>query len=202
MGTFYVKHPKLAYVHVPRTGMAMKKIIAEWLKPNFVVNDTDEWMINHPHLGTVKDYYPDAKTMSVVRNPWQRVYSLYRKVSTEGYWLDWNGKTLLDLKPINEWVADYCNPNIPFEFPRWFNKSTNQIDFLNFDDKWVDFIIKAEELETGLTPVQEYLKCTTPLPDLSGYDHWEFKKYLNDASIRSIAKVHERDIDFFKYSII
>lgn len=202
MGTFYVKHPKLAYVHVPRTGMAMKKIIAEWLKPNFVVNDTDEWMINHPHLGTVKDYYPDAKTMSVVRNPWQRVYSLYRKVSTEGYWLDWNGKTLLDLKPINEWVADYCNPNIPFEFPRWFTRFTNQLDFVHVHNQQVDYICRAEQLETDFKQIKEYLKCNIPLPNLCGYDHWEFKKYLNDASIRSIAKVHERDIDFFKYSII
>jgi hypothetical protein len=201
MGTFYIPSPELSYVHVPRTGMAMKKIISDWLKTNFIVEDNDAWMINHPNLQMVRDHVPTGKTMSVVRNPWQRVYSLYRKVSTEGYWLDWNNQTLLDLKPINEWVADYCNPDIPFTFPRWFNKSTNQIDFLNYDGNWVDFIIKAEELETEFKPVQEYLGCKNPLPDLSGYDHWEFKKYFNATSIKSIQKVHERDIDFFKYSI-
>ena len=72
MGTFYISRPELAYVHVPRTGMAMKKVISDWLKPNFPINDTDAWMIDHPHLGIVKEYYPYAKTMSVVRNPWQR----------------------------------------------------------------------------------------------------------------------------------
>lgn len=201
MGTFYIAEPELSYIHVPRTGMAMKKIIAEWLKPHFDLNDCAEWMINHPNLQMVREKIPGGKTLSVVRNPWQRVYSFYRKIRTEGYWLDWNGNTLGDLKPINEWVLDYCDPNVPFEFPRWFNKTTNQIDFLNFDNKWVDFIIKAEELETGLKPVREYLKCTTPLPDLSGYDHWEFKKYFNDHSVRAIKKVHERDVDFFKYTV-
>jgi len=201
MGTFYIPSPELSYVHVPRTGMAMKKIISDWLKTNFIVEDNDAWMINHPNLQMVRDHVPTGKTMSVVRNPWQRVYSLYRKVSTEGYWLDWNNQTLLDLKPINEWVADYCNPDVPFTFPRWFNKSTNQIDFLNYDGNWLDFIIKAEELETEFKPVQDYLGCKNPLPDLSGYDHWEFKKYFNATSIKSIQKVHERDIDFFKYSI-
>jgi hypothetical protein len=201
MGTFYISHPKLSYVHVPRTGMAMKKIIAEWLKPNFTVVDSESWMIDHPNLQMVRERIPTGKTMSVVRNPWQRVYSLYRKVAKEGYWLDWNGKTLLDLKPINEWVADYCNPGIPFEFPRWFNKATNQIDFLNYNDSWVDFIIKAEELETEFKPVQEYLGCNIPLSDISGYDHWEFKKYFNNASIQAIKKVHERDVDFFKYTV-
>jgi hypothetical protein len=201
MGTFYISKPELSYVHVPRTGMAMKKIIAEWLKPNFDLNDTDEWMINHPNLQMVRERIPTGKTISVVRNPWQRVYSLYRKVSSEGYWLDWNGKTLLDLKPINEWVLNYCDPNIPFKFPRWFNKATNQIDFLKYEDQWVDFIIKAEELEKGFKPVQDYLGCIVPLPDISGYDHWEFKKHFNDASIQAIKKVHERDVDFFEYTV-
>ena len=199
MGTFYIPTPELSYVHVPRTGMAMKKIISDWLKPNFNVIDDKPWMIDHPNLQMVRERIPTGKTISVVRNPWQRVYSLYRKISTEGYWLDWNNQTLLDLKPINEWVTDYCNPDIPFVFPRWFNKSTNQVDFLNYKSNWVDFIIKAEELETGFKPVQEYLKCNIDLPDLSEYDHWEFKKYFNDNSIKLISKLYLRDIDYFNY---
>jgi hypothetical protein len=201
MGTFYIQSHELAYVHVPRTGMAMKKIIADWLKPNFNVNDTDTWMIDHPHLGMVKDYFPTAKTMTVVRNPWQRVYSLYRKVSTEGYWLDWNNQTLLDLKPINEWVEDYCNPEVEFNFPRWFTRFTNQIDFIHVNDEWVDFVCQAENLEQDFKKIKQYLKCNIPLPDIGSYDHWEFKKYFNSRSIQLIKKVHERDVDFFKYNI-
>ena len=201
MGTFYINRPSLAYVHVPRTGMAMKKIISDWLKPNFEVSDADPWMIDHPHLGMVKEHYPYAKTMSVVRNPWQRVYSLYRKVSTEGYWLDWNDQTLLDLKPINEWIADYCNPEIEFNFPRWFTRFTNQIDFIRVNDENVDFVCKAENLEQDFKKIKEYLKCDIPLPDISEYDHWEFKNYFNDRSIKLIAKLHERDIDAFNYSL-
>lgn len=201
MGTFYINRPELAYVHVPRTGMAMKKIISDWLKPNFLVNDTDPWMIDHPHLGIVKEYYPNAKTMSVVRNPWQRVFSLYRKIRDEGYWLDWNGKTLLDLKPINEWVEDYCDPEIPFEFPRWFNRFTNQLDFVHINNKWVDYICRAENLEYDFKKVKEYLNCDIPLPDVSNYDHWEFKKHFSDQSIKLIAKLHKTDCEHFQYSI-
>jgi hypothetical protein len=201
MGTFYIDTPELAYVHVPRTGMAMKKVISHWIKPNFNVIDTNNWMVDHPHLGMVREYYPYAKTLSVVRNPWQRVFSLYRKVSTEGYWLDWNGQTVLDLKPINKWVADYCNPEVPFEFPRWFNRFTNQVDFINVNDEWVDYICKAENLKQDLVPVQEYLGCALLLPDITGYDHWEFKKHFDSASIAAIKKVHARDVDFFKYTV-
>ncbi|MEY4331574.1 MAG: hypothetical protein RLZZ196_312 [Bacteroidota bacterium] len=202
MGTFYIKNPELAYVHVPRTGMAMKKIIADWLKPNFNVCDTDPWMIDHPHLGMVKDHYPTAKTMSVVRNPWQRIFSLYRKVSTEGYWLDWNGKTLLDLKPINEWVSEYCDPDVPFEFPRWFNRFTNQLDFIHVNDEKVDFVCRAEYLDFDFQFVKEYLNCNIPLPDINGYDHWEFLKYFNTNSIKLISKLHEKDIEYFNYRAV
>jgi hypothetical protein len=201
MGTFYIAEPKeLSYVHVPRTGMAMKKIIAEWLKIHFNVKEHVPWMINHPNLKMVKEMIPTGKTLTVVRNPWQRVYSFYRKVSTEGYWLDWNEMTLLDVKPINQWVEDYCNPEIPFEFPRWFNKFTNQVDFINYDDQWVDFVLRAETLDHDFKVVQEYLECDKPLPDLTGYDHYEYRKHFNDASIRAISQVFERDIDFFKYN--
>jgi hypothetical protein len=199
MGTFYIRRPELAFVNVPRTGMAMKKIISDWLKVNFRITDTDSWMIDHPHLGIVKDHYPYAKTLSVVRNPWQRVFSLYQKVSTEGYWLDWNNQTLLNLKPINEWVADYCNPEIEFNFPRWFTRFTNQVDFVHVNDEWVDFVCKAENLEQDFEKIKEYLNCDIPLPDISGYDHWEFKNYFNDASIKAIAKIYERDISCFDY---
>ena len=201
MGTFYIPQVDVAYVHVPRTGMAMKKIIQEWLKANFIVEDNDPWMIDHPHLGTVKAHFPKAKTISVVRNPWQRIYSLYRKVSTEGYWLDWNNQTVLDLKPINEWVADYCNPEVEFNFPRWFSRFTNQVDFIHVNDQWVDFVCQAENLEQDFVRIKQYLKCDTPLPDISGYDHWEFKNYFNDRSIKLITKLHERDIEYFKYSL-
>jgi hypothetical protein len=40
-----------------------------------------------------------------------------------------------------------------------------------------------------------------PLPDITGYDHWEFKEHFNSASIAAIAKLNERDIDFFGYTV-
>lgn len=202
MGTLYIKEPnELSYVHIPRTGMAMKKIIKEWLRPNFKVTEHVDWMINHPSLEMVRQYIPTGKTFTVVRNPWQRVYSFYRKIADEGYWLDWNGQQLMDLKPINEWVEDYANPEITFNFPRWFTRFTNQVDFINYDGNWVDFIIKAENIETDFKVVQDYLGNHTPLPNLSGYDHYEFKKYFNDNSIKLLGKVYERDLDTFNYHL-
>lgn len=199
MGTFYIPQPQLAYVHVPRTGMAMKKIISDWLKPNFTVIDDSEWMINHPHLGTVLEHYPDARTLSVVRNPWQRIWSFYRKIRAEGYWLDWNDQTLMDLKPLGQWLEDYANPEITFNFPRWFNRFTNQVEFINQNGRTVDFVLKAESLGDDFKPVQEYLDCNIPLPDLTGYDHYEYRLYFNDRCREIVEQLFAQDIETFKY---
>lgn len=200
MGTFYIETQQLAYVHIPRTGMAMKKIISHWLKPNFDVVDRTPWMIDHPNLKTVHEYYPNIPTLTVARNPWQRLWSFYRKIRHEGYWLDWNRQTVMDLKPFNEWIIDYVNPDVCFEFPRWFDRFTCQVDFINYDGNWVDFILTAETLVTSFEPVREYLGCNVSLPDLTGYDHYEYRKHFNKNSRLLIEKTFERDIEFFGFN--
>lgn len=201
MGTFYIPQPELAYIHVPRTGMGMKRIIKEYLKPRYNVIDQENWQIDHPNLRTVREYYPNAVTVSVVRNPWQRILSFYKKISTEGYWLDWNGKTLMDLKPFDEWLEDYGNPEVTFEFPRWFNRFTNMIDFLvDGEIDKVDFILKSEQLESDFVVVQNYLACYAPLPDISNtFNHYEYRSYYSSRGAEIVRKIHERDCDIFKY---
>ena len=200
MGTFYIEKPELAYVHIPRSGMAMKKVISDWLKPNFNVTDGVPWMIDHPNLKMVHEHYPGAKTLTVARNPWQRLWSFYRKIRDEGYWLDWNGQHLMNLKPFNEWIEDYANPEVRFDFPRWFDRFTCQVDFINYDNKWVDFILTAETLEQDFEPVRKYLECNLPLPDITGYDHYEYRDHFNKKSRLLIEKMFERDLEFFGFN--
>lgn len=205
MGTFYIKKPELSYIHVPRTGLAMKAIIKEWIRPRFEVEEHTDWMIDHPNLEMVREHIPTGKTFSVIRNPWSRVWSFYRKISEEGYWLDWNGMNLMDLKPFDDWLEDYANPEVVFEFPRWFDRFTNAVDFLSYTDNngiehSVDFIVKAENIETDFKVVQEYLGCNDALPDITKYqNHDDYKSYYTKRGARLVAKVFERDIDRFSY---
>jgi len=181
--------------------MGMKYIIKDYLKKHFSVNDTDKWMIDHPNLQMVREHYKTGKTVSVVRNPWQRIWSFYKKIRDEGYWLDWNGLENIEIKPFNDWVVDYCNPEVVFTFPRWFNRFTNMVEFVTDGDDTVDFILKSENLENDFKIVQEYLEITEPLPDISyTFNHYEYRKYFNDYSKELIRKLHERDCDVFYYT--
>jgi hypothetical protein len=200
MGTFYIQKPELSYIHIPRTGMGMKYIIRDYLKNYYNVIDEELWMINHPNLKMVREHYPTGMTLSVVRNPWQRIWSFYKKISTEGYWLDWNNQQLMDLKPFNEWLIDYGNPEVVFNFPRWFTRFTEMVDFISYEKNTVDFICKAENLEEDFKIVQTYLNATAPLPNISyTYNHYEYREYYTSEGAEIVRKIHSRDCDIFKY---
>ena len=201
MGTFYINKPELSYIHIPRTGMGMKYIIKDYLKQHYKVIDDEPWMIDHPNLSMVKEKYPTGMTLSVVRNPWQRIWSFYKKIRDEGYWLDWNKQEAMDIKPFNEWIEDYCNPEITFVFPRWFNRFTNMVEFVTDGDASVDFILKAENLENDFIAVQKYLGSSCQLPDISfTFNHYEYKSYYNSHTSELIKRLHGRDCDVFKYT--
>jgi chondroitin 4-sulfotransferase 11 len=202
MGSFYIRSPKeLSYVHIPRTGLGMKAYITKYLKEYTQLNDSDTWMINHPNLKTVKLYYPDAKSLSVVRNPWQRIYSFYTIVTTDLYWDGWSSEHFETEKDFNKWIAAYADPEVDFQFPRWFDRFTNMYEFLIDDDgNYADFILKAETLEEDFKQVQDYLGLDQPLPNITEFqNHYEYRNYYSSESAEVIRKMFEKDCELFKY---
>lgn len=207
MGSFHIPgNTELAYIHIPRTGLGIKKIIENWFRPNFSQYYVQDWMINHPNLKMIKDQIPTAKTFSVIRNPWMRVFSLYRKIQREGYWLDWNGFDSRSLKHFNDWLEDYADPNWNFEFPRWFDRWTQMSEFIEYKDlegnKFsVDFLLRAENLEEDIQVITDYLNCKIPIPDISmHYENRDYRKHYTDKGAECVYKVYERDIIKYGYT--
>lgn len=207
MGTFHIRgEQELSYIHIPRTGLGIKKIVTDWIEPNFNGYYTKDWMINHPNLRMVKEHIPGGKTFSVIRNPWMRVWSFYRKITREGYWLDWNGIQQTNIKPFNEWLEDYADPNWNFHFPRWFDRWTQMSEFVEYRDLngklyTVDFLLRAESLEKDFVQIMDYMKCFKPLPDLSMHKETdEYRKYYTDKGAECVYKVYARDIIKYNYS--
>ena len=206
MGTYHIpSEHELSYIHVPRTGLGIKKITKEWFKPNFETYYIDPWMINHPSLKMVRDHIPTGKTFSVIRNPWMRVWSLYRKILKEGYWLDWNGVQRGDLKPFNAWVEDYADPAWDFQFPRWFDRWTQMSEFVEYRDLdgnlyTVDFLLRAESLEKDFEQIQDYLKFYKPLPDISMHQETkDYRQHYTEKGAECVYKIYARDIIKYNY---
>lgn len=206
MGSFHVPGQKeLSYIHVPRTGLGVKAVIKEWFRPNFDSFYIDPWMTNHPNLKMLKERIPTGKTFALVRNPWMRVHSLYRKIAKEGYWLDWNMMQPTDLKPFNEWLEDYADPAWEFKWPRWFDRWTQMSEFIEYKDLdgnyfTVDFLLRSETFEKDFEQVQDYLNCNIPLPDLSMHKETDdYRNYYTDKGVECVYKVYARDIVKYGY---
>lgn len=206
MGTFYISNPELTYIHIPRTGLGIKKIIREWIQPNFDSYSVNDWMINHPSLRMVREKIPTGKTFSVIRNPWMRMWSFYRKISREGYWLDWNGVERTDLKPFNQWLEDYVDPAWEFHFPRWFDRWTQMSEFVEYRDLngklyTVDFLLRAEKLEEDFEQIRDYLNCYIPLPDISMHTETsDYRQHYTDRGAECVLEIYARDIVKYGYS--
>ena len=206
MGSFHVPGKfELSYIHVPRTGLGIKKITKEWFEPNFKSFYVEPWMIDHPSLQMLRDKIPTGKTFALVRNPWMRVWSLYRKISTEGYWLSWNRMKPTDLKPFDEWLEDYANPSVEFNFPRWFNRFTLMSEFIEYTDAngqhhTVDYLLRTETLEEDFKLIQDYLESTIPIPDLSMHkETLDYRNFYTDKDAECVFKVYEKDIIQYGY---
>jgi hypothetical protein len=75
------------------------------------------------------------------------------------------------------------------------------VEFINYEDRWVDFILLAETLEKDFKQVQDYLNCYTPLPELSMYKETnDYKRDYTSAGIEAVYTVYKQDIDKFNYS--
>lgn len=206
MGSFHIPgEQELSYIHVPRTGLAVKKVITEWFRPNFDSFYIDPWMTNHPNLRMLRGHIPAGKTFALVRNPWMRVYSLYRKIAREGYWLDWNMMKPSELKPFNEWLEDYSDPAWEFKWPRWFDRWTLMSEFIEYKDLdgnyfTVDFLLRSETFEKDFEQIRDYLNCNIPLPDLSMHKETDdYRNHYTDKGAECVYKVYARDIIKYGY---
>lgn len=206
MGSFHIPtSPELSYIHIPRTGLGIKTLIDSWIIPNCPSFYVDNWMINHPNLRMLREQIPTGKTFSVIRNPWMRVWSFYRKIFYENYWQDWNGFKSSNLKPFNEWLQDYSDPAYDFDFPRWFTRWTQMQDFVEYKDLngnlyTIDFLLRAESLEIDIEHIKDYLKIPGKLPDISKYkENKNYRYHFTEVGAECVYKVHERDIIKYGY---
>lgn len=207
MTSFYIPgNANLAYIHIPRTGLGIKHLIDNFLRPRFPQLYVDNWMINHPNLEMIHRNIPNCVTFTVIRNPWMRMWSFYRKIYLEGYWLDWNKQDRKYLKPFNEWLKDYADPSYEFEFPRWFNRWTQMIDFVEYKDlngkKYsVNFILRAEQLFSDFEPICNYLNIPFDIPDISKYaETKEYRQHYSDKGAECVYEIYKRDILRYEYS--
>ena len=149
-----------------------------------------------------KNLWRDYFTFSIVRNPWDRMVSMFtwrkkigilpEKLSFESFVMNWNEWKIHRNKKLK-------NPNLDtskldrtglLEQPQlsWFNGE------LNFD-----FVARFENIQEDFSYICDRLNLKMQLPHEHKTNHKHYSLHYNTATKKEVEKIWIEDIDHFKY---
>jgi hypothetical protein len=129
----------------------------------------------------------------VIRNPWDRMVSLYKFRKDKGH-----DKHLCGDYTFEEWLYNPMTPHMPGHMD-WVEQYTTIYD--NQEGWLVNYILKYETLNTDWYKMLDTLKLPKleiPLLNTSNKD--DYKKYYNTKSIKFLENLFANDIKLFEYT--
>jgi len=135
----------LTFVHIPKTGGMS---IRSWL-----MRKTPPYI--HPSLPMMTP----QETLAVVRNPWDRIVSL---------WAFWN-KLKKDDVPFDTFVRNLST--YKFQDNSWFTFDQPQKAWI---PNGVTYLLKFETLDQDFVQIQNIYECTDPLPKINESVHDDY----------------------------
>jgi hypothetical protein len=137
----------------------------------------------HPSTSMIKT--PFNETFTVVRNPWDRVVSL---------WAFWN-KTNRMNTPFDTFVRNLHT--YKFNEQSWFTFDQPQKAWF---PNGVTYLLKFETLEEDFKVIQGKLGCNEPLPKINTTEHDDYRTYYTQETWDIVANVFKDDIEEFGYT--
>jgi len=196
---------KITFIHIPKSaGTSLRKCLSE--------NDENFRQVGQGH-SIIKDGMPkeirDYKTFTVVRNPWDRMVSLYKfcteiktnsRIGPKGYFIP--NKDIIGLD-FNIWLTTKFHG--VFKVKSLKGRSLTKIPQLEWIDMpnnkiAVDHILRFENINEdfksfcGEVGIPNY-----ELPYMNKTNRKHYSEYYNDKSIDWVSKYFERDIKEFGY---
>lgn len=197
-----VKLDNLTFVHIPRSAGTS---IGHWLINNRGNSSVKSWY-NHPKLS---DMNPSGVSFTVIRNPWDRIVSLYyytKKVKvTHGDIIPFGISdnqaqqhinqinNIKEWPDFNKWILNLESFKMPEIF--WFNMLTPQSSWADN----VDIILKYENLEQDFVKIQDLFGCHVNLPQENSTNRELYKYLYTSKSKDLIYKWFKDDIQHWEY---
>jgi hypothetical protein len=198
----------LLFVHIPKTGGGTVKTYFE---------NKQEHQTGHSSLKKIKKKfykkYSSYKTIpfedyfkfAIFRNPWEKILSLFnfRAIKTENKYWDKIRRKKYNFK---DWILHlHENNNI-----KNLKKRYGYYNYITIDGKiGVDYIINLHNLNEDFELIKKISNRTEDINSITSggnktyihsLKHEFFKTYYDDKTIELVEKIHEKDIELFKFS--
>ena len=185
---FYIKFSRLLFIHINKNaGLSIESALNLPLYNHLTVND----YISILGLSS----YSSRFVFTVVRNPWDRLVSLYH------YRLKTNQNNILKFNPsFEEWVYKTFVDKHPdfYDNPIMFQSQSAWLS--NSYGLQPNRILKFESLHQDFNYLCESLKISASLPHVNQTRRDPYQKYYtSDKLIAIVADLFSDDLDSFDY---
>jgi len=171
----------LTFVHIPKNSGTS---IIQWLEKNFnepiARNGTGYLHPSLPMLGATEE------TFAVVRNPWDRIVSLW------SFWSQFEGNQNITFETFVRNLKSY-----KFEETAWFTFDQPQKAWI---PDGVTHLLRFETLENDFKVIQERLGCSEPLPHINDTLRDDYHTYYTDETRDIVAQVFKDDIEAYGFT--
>lgn len=166
------------FIHIPKTAGSS---ITQWIKDNTSYREYFEYPI-HAALSNIQDSYDFS--FCVVRNPWDRVVSL---------WAFWN-----KVKNTNVSFDTFVYNLNTYKFSEdsWFTFDKPQKAWI---PDGVTHLLKFETIVQDFVQIQTLFECLEPLRNINASEHSEYHTYYTQETWDIIATTFRDDIEAFGY---
>lgn len=168
---------KIAFIHIPKTAGSS---ISKYLEYLNLQNGVD--LNNHIFSSEIEN--PVPITFTVVRNPWDRVVSMY--VFIQCY------MPKLISENFNDFVLNKIKTNK-------FGKHALSTPQIRWIEPGVTHVLRFENLEEDFKIIQDICQCYEPLSMINKTEHDHYRTYYNDETRQAVAEMFKEDIEAFGY---
>ena len=204
---------RILFIHIPKTA-------GTYLRKNLKESFETEWdSPSDPKHVPLADLYRRCKgegvdisklyTISLVRNPWSKLYSTWKFFGQLQYKEYFSGDTDID-KDFNKWIQwtysnDYDRSKTRKGLNLWryvFNNQLNWFKSSDNEDYKVDKIIKMEDLDDEIVPLAREVGMKRVFKGRENAQRYDipYTQVYNQESIDLVAKYFADDIKTFDYN--
>lgn len=194
-------HHKFIFIHIPRTGGVSTQIALKGYYDQHPLAHIDPRYQGYHYHSTLTEYQSALKTYfkwTRVRNPWDRVVSIYNRRRNCDWFIKNQYETHLEAKnnSFKTWLNKVIDTNDPVQL-KWI---FNQRRFIKGEN--IDFIARFERINEDFS----FFCKSVGLPDIklphkNGYERKAYQDFYDNKLVKKLLDVEcfRQDLDFLGY---